>query len=137
MEQNAAWLSRVYQTNDPRAVSLMSHILLSEKQWLNMLEHGDRTSVYETLTLKEASELFHDNAERIKKQLDDLDSVHTIKSENGEEGNMTVEEVFVHLSLHAVHHQGQLASLWVGRDIPSVKTDFASFSLSFDMETDE
>lgn len=96
-------------------MKILSHLLLSEKNWLQRLKtEKDDNAFWIDLTLDDCIKLTEDNESKISAYLNSLtesDFENRVKYTNskGIEYTNTIVEILTHLSHHSSYHRGQIA----------------------------
>ena len=98
------------------AVQLYAHVLASEYNWLARLAGTAQMDVRPTLSLHACEVLARDNHARLDAfvaslESADLDHVVAYRSRDGQTQERRLEDILLHVALHAVYHRGQVATL--------------------------
>lgn len=101
--------------SDDGIMKILSHILLSEKTWLQRLKSEKYDNKFWLpLTLDECTKLSLENSSHISAYLNSLSEEYLEKkvtyiNSKGIKYTDTVEQILTHLSHHSAYHRGQIA----------------------------
>lgn len=112
-------LVRALKENEcPKAVGILSHLLLAEKEYFERLHGKDSTGVdfWQKLSIDECSGLAKETAEayeRLLKGFDDAGLGQAIRyfTSKGEPVENTFREILTHVILHSMNHRGQILTV--------------------------
>ena len=128
---NAKWVEVVYgqPTLDPRARTLLAHILQGERIWFDRIAGRQvTTTTLPELAKEELLRGFAENAatyrELIASRLPDV--IH-FRRASGEEYHASVADILYHLVTHGYHHRGQLAALCARAGVPYPSVDHIDY----------
>jgi uncharacterized damage-inducible protein DinB len=121
---------RATQSENERALELMSHIVAAERLWLERLEQKPQSlPVWPKADLDwceaqaaELKQLWAEHLGRIPK--DDLARRISYKNTKGETWTNTIGDILTHVVLHSAYHRGQIASHMRGLGQTPAYTDF-------------
>jgi len=115
------------------AVQLYAHVLASEHNWLARLAGTAQMDLVPTLSLHACEELARDNHARFGALVAslasaDLDHVVAYRRRDGQAQERRLEDILLHVALHAMYHRGQAATLLrQAGETPNV-TDYITWS---------
>ena len=113
------------------ALRILSHILITEKEYFERLYGKDSTGFdfWQILTREECKELVQENSERyfnLLKNFDDegLDISTKYKTSEGVSHINSYREILTHVLFHSMNHRGQINTLLRQEDFEAVSTDY-------------
>ena len=130
---NGEWITYAAKefAGDDFVLVRLSHILLGERAWFERIagQKPDR-QIWRTMTLPVLRELHNRHAAHYQDLLvGDLERVIAYKRFTGEEYQSPVSDILVHLTLHGMHHRGQIATHVSREGKQPINTDFIQYCL--------
>lgn len=120
------------------ARKLLSHLLASERLWLERIEGGDNSGreIWPELSFADCEELLEQNAEAFRRLLDSLSEEEiqqkiSYRNSEGREFDTPLGEILLHVFLHGTYHRGQIARELRRAGEEPVNTDFITFIREF------
>ena len=115
------------------AVSLYAHVLASEHNWLARLAGTEEMDAFPTLSLHACEALARDSHARfdaLARALGpaELDQVVAYRRRDGLLQERRLEDILLHVVLHAVYHRGQVATLLRQAGETPIATDYIKWS---------
>ena len=129
---NESWIGFLDErASYPYAITRMSHILLGERAWFQRIAGAEPDrQVWQALTVEELRALqrrheatYHDLLEG------GLERVVPFTRFTGEQYQLPVADILVHLATHGAHHRGQIAAYVSSVGLRPVNTDFVQFCI--------
>lgn len=128
---NGEWVQFISERNldHPKLLLTMSHILLSERVWLERIKGKiAQSEIWTTLPGSRLKEYFDQSNKEYHLLLrDDLERVVTYKRFRGEEFHSSVADILIHLTNHGAHHRGQMAMITSSLNIRPLNTDYIQY----------
>lgn len=111
----------------PRSTELLSHIIASQRIWLDRIKGNEMVvkpfELFDEETLLELLEINYTEIQRLIRDAD-YEQLFTYQDFEGKQFTKNIENTLTHLVLHAAYHRGQLVAMLKSEDNPAVKTDF-------------
>lgn len=118
------------KTPPARSVELMAHIAASRRLWLGRLQHDEeKVAVWPKLSLEESGSDLRESAKVWSDYLSGLTPAKLAEpvsyvNTKGQPWTSKVEDILLHVIIHAAYHRGQIASgVRAAGDTPAY-TDF-------------
>lgn len=133
-DERAIATLRAAPAADPRAVSILAHILGAEEVWLARLEQREPgNAVWPELDLEGCERLaqhVHLHMERFLDtlQLADMHRVVHYRNSAGVAFESKVSDILFHVALHGAYHRGQVALLARDGGGTPLYTDYIAFT---------
>jgi uncharacterized damage-inducible protein DinB len=130
---NEAWMDFISEScpSDECLMKRMSHILLGEQIWFQRLlgEQLDRDILRIVAIPELRNMLARHRASYDGFLAGNLERVVAFKRLTGEEYQLPVSDILLHLTLHGAHRRGQMATYASGKGLKPANTDYVQYCL--------
>lgn len=123
------------EARNERALELLTHVLASERVWIERIRSGDShgMDIWPASSLAECEERMRENLRALRALLEaasEEDLRRPIRYENssGTEFRTPLDEILLHVMLHGTYHRGQIARAVRESGSEPVNTDFITFA---------
>jgi uncharacterized damage-inducible protein DinB len=129
---NLSVLEVYFKSQNPpeRAVILMSHVIATQRVWLDRIKGNEMVvesfEVFEDEALLELLEINHIELLRLINEVD-FEQLFTYQNTEDKHFTKNTENTLTHLALHASYHRGQLVTLLKSDENPAAETDFIHY----------
>lgn len=128
---NRRVLNALRQVNSEKALQILAHILITEKEYFERLYGKDSTGFdfWQKLTHEECKQMAMENAESyfsLLKGFDDegLDISISYKTSEGVSHRNTYREMLTHVLFHSMSHRGQINTILREEGFEPIATDY-------------
>lgn len=112
---NRRLISFLKTSQSEKAVKILAHILITEREYFERLYGKDSTGFdfWQNFSLEDLGKLTHENSEnyeRLLKKFDDegLGQIAEYKTSKGEKVKNSYREILTHVLFHSMNHRGQI-----------------------------
>lgn len=126
---NRVLVRNVRESESPKALSYLGHVLITEQEYYERLFGKDSTGFdfWPELTIDECAALARSNAEKYERLLSGFDEEGLgqsirYKTSEGDPVENTYREILNHVILHSMNHRGQVLTVLrlAGHEPPSI-----------------